>query len=321
MWSLPPWSLGFTMEFPFTRLIRVQVMSKKTSDKMCPKSITDSCPAGHLLTKCDTGDGYQCQECPEDMFQPNENWLPDNCRYRKRCKRPWMKYKHRGSITDDAECTCMDGYHLNGEDQRFCIENTPCPKGTEPGQYGNCVDCLPKGMYSDTEGTTKRCKPLTNCEKQQRCTVQPSDGKMDNVCGPIVKDTESCEALRPPSTSLSAIQITAIVAGGVVLLLVLLAIFFVSRRNALRRKGRRGLKSADREKGAGRPLSDGEMEELRLTLLKECDRDPALCKKVLQTSRSFIEERIDRQIWTLAQELYRTYPKPGRFEQIVQKYK
>ncbi|GFO42535.1 tumor necrosis factor receptor superfamily member 5 [Plakobranchus ocellatus] len=252
-----------------------------------------------------------------------------------------MRYADRGSTVRNALCACVEGYHFVNEDQRYCIRNTDCPKGTEPGMYGEwtltwvytvnraqvgvygqCEDCLSKHMFSDTVGSAKKCKPLTNCEKQNRCTEIPSDGKMDNQCGPEVKDLETCEALRPASSSsFTVYAIVGGVAGGVLLLLLLLLLlYFLTRRRTLRRE-RRGLGGGVKEKGRARPSTDSEKEELRLALLKESDRDPAFCKKVLQTSRSFIEERIDRQIWTLAQELYRTHPKQAHFEHIVEKYR
>ncbi|GFS07134.1 tumor necrosis factor receptor superfamily member 11B-like [Elysia marginata] len=278
--------------------------------------------SGHELSRCPKGEGYYCKQCGRDSFQPNENWWGDNCRYRKRCDRQNMRYADIGSTIRDAVCACMQGYHFLGEDQRFCIPNEDCPKGKEPGIYGQCEDCLPKHMYSDTVGATKKCKPLTNCEKQHRCTASPSDGTMDNVCGPVVKDLETCEALRPhSSSSFTVYAIAGGVAGGVtLLLLLLLLLFFLKRRSTLRRE-RWGMKSHDKEKGRGRGLNDNDKEELRLALLKESDRDPALCKKVLQTTRSFVEERIERQIWHLAQELFRVHPKQGQFERIVKKYK
>ncbi|KAK3714614.1 hypothetical protein RRG08_020870 [Elysia crispata] len=57
-------------------------MTKTASDKTCPKTRSDSCPSGHVLSKCPSGDGFYCQQCGSDSFQPNENWLGDNCRYR-----------------------------------------------------------------------------------------------------------------------------------------------------------------------------------------------------------------------------------------------
>ena len=42
---------------------------------------------------------------------------------------------------------------------------------------------------------------------------------------------------------------------------------------------------------------------------------------VLSKTMFGVEERIERQIWTLAQELYRFHPVHGKYEQIVEKYK
>lgn len=317
-----PYNSLFNTLYKMEAALKPVMNPDKNSNKPCPKSRNDSCPPGHFLTNCPKGDGYYCQECGRKFFQPNENWSGDNCRLKKVCDRPNMRYADIGSTTRDAACACMQGFHFVGEDQRFCIPNEDCPKGREPGIYGQCEDCLPRNMYSDTIGPSKKCKPLTNCEKQHKCTMVPSDGTMDNVCGPVVKDLETCEALRPQtSSSFTEYAIAGCVAGGVILIILLLVLlFFLSQRRKLRRD-RRGSKGQDKEKGRGRALSDSEMEELRLALLKESDRDPALCKKVLQTTRSFIEERIDRQIWTLAQELFRTHSKQGQFEYIVKKYK
>ena len=42
---------------------------------------------------------------------------------------------------------------------------------------------------------------------------------------------------------------------------------------------------------------------------------------MLSKSVFVVEERIERQIWTLAQELYRSHPVKGKYELIVEKYK
>ena len=42
---------------------------------------------------------------------------------------------------------------------------------------------------------------------------------------------------------------------------------------------------------------------------------------MLSKSVFVVEERIERQIWTLAQELYRPHLVQGKYELIVEKYK
>ncbi|XP_055864714.1 uncharacterized protein LOC106058383 isoform X2 [Biomphalaria glabrata] len=303
-------------DYPYrtTRLIRVQIMPSHNGDNsVCPKKENDSCPAGQFHAPCDPPDDnkYQCRPCTDSTFQPNENWKNDRCRLKRRCNKPHMKYADMGDTKRDASCMCDDGYHFPNEDQRACVPNVECQKGTAPGLYGDCEPCLSKGMFSDTIGRAKKCKPITNCEKQNRCTLVPSNGEQDNVCGPEVKNLSTCEELHPPSRSSTDILQYAIIGGiiFILLLVVTLLLFFICRRKSLRRHNNL------------RALTESEMEQLRQRVIKESEKEQVFCRKVLTTSFSFIEERIDRQIWTLAQELFRTHPKPGHFEHIVEKYK
>uniref|UniRef100_A0A0B7AZF2 Death domain-containing protein n=1 Tax=Arion vulgaris TaxID=1028688 RepID=A0A0B7AZF2_9EUPU len=167
-------------------------------------------------------------------------------------------------------------------------------------------------MYSDTTGRIKECKPLTNCEQLNRCTIVRSNGEADNVCGKEVKDLNNCEELHPTSSSASistTFTITIVAGVAILFILILIVLIFFLRRQRLRRLMNQ------------RVLSEMEMQQLHQKIIKETDRSPEFCKKVLSTSCSFIEERIDRQIWGLAQELFRTSRKQGHFEQIVSKYK
>lgn len=280
----------------------------------CSRTDSDSCPAGHELAKCRNRDGYQCKQCSALSFQPNENRLGDRCRLRRVCGQPHMVYKEHGSTTRDADCDCDRGFHFENVDQRACVPNRYCPKGYGQGEYGVCVQCIDQNMYSDTYDREHKCKPLTNCEKQSRCTISKSNGTFDNVCGPKVKDVKSCDDPQPLASEDVDIPRQYIIAGGIVgsliLILVFLLIFYIARRNNLRR-----------QKYAQKPLSPDQLEELKVKILKECERDSVLCKKVLSKSVFVVEERIERQIWTLAQELYRPHPVTGKYELIVEKYK
>ncbi|XP_005111757.2 uncharacterized protein LOC101859829, partial [Aplysia californica] len=283
--------------------------SDRNSNGVCPKSATDSCPSGHQLKQCKTGQGFFCEQCSDKTFQPNENWMGDKCRLRRNCRKANMYYLDEGSTTRNANCACIDGYHFPNEDQRACFSNPICQKGYAPGMYGNCESCQKKGMFSDTVGRVKKCKPLTNCEKRGRCTDVKSNGQFDNICGPKVTDLSTCKEIEPSSSSSDVLKI-AIPAGIIgALLLIILFIFFVRR------------KKYRRQQSSKRVLTVEEMDELKLRITKASDRDPAVCKKVLTTSCSFIEERIERQIWDLARELFRPHHIDGKYELIVDKYK
>ncbi|KAK7497929.1 hypothetical protein BaRGS_00010800 [Batillaria attramentaria] len=217
------------------------------------------------------------------------------------CLKPHMRYKDPGSTTKDADCECVEGFHFENEDQRACVPNRPCGKGYGQGSYGVCVKCIDQHMYSDTNDKTQKCKPLTNCEKQSRCTITKSNGTFDNICGPKVADVKSCDDPQPPASQASSDIRTYIIAGGVVgsilLIVFILLIIFIVRRYSYQRR-----------KYAQKPLSPDQLEELKQKILKECERESALCKKVLSKSVFVVEERIERQIWTLAQEMYRSHP-------------
>ncbi|XP_076472617.1 uncharacterized protein LOC143302016 [Babylonia areolata] len=259
-------------------------------------------------------DGYQCRQCSALSFQPNENWLGDRCRLRRACGKPFMRYKDHGSTTKDADCACMEGYHFENVDQRACVPNQKCGKGYGQGEYGVCVKCIDQHMYSSTVDRVHKCKPLTNCEKQSRCTITKSNGLVDNECGPVVRDVLSCDDPQPPPKAQTGDPTLFIIAGGVLgsilLVLCILVVIFIVRRSSLRRR-----------RYAQKPLSPEQLDELKVKILKECEQRGDLCKKVLSKSVFMVEERIERQIWTLAQELYRSHPTQGKYEHIVEKYK
>ncbi|KAL8591655.1 hypothetical protein ACOMHN_056771 [Nucella lapillus] len=225
-----------------------------------------------------------------------------------------MGYRNHGSTTKDADCQCSQGYHFENVDQRACVPNQECGRGYGQGEYGVCIKCIDQHMFSSTVDRVKRCRPLTNCEKQGRCTIRKSNGFVDNECGPAVRDVTSCDDPQPPPQAQGGDPTVYIIAGGVLgsifLIIAILLVIFIVRRSALRRR-----------RYAQKPLSPEQLEELKTKILKECERESALCKKVLSKSVFMVEERIERQIWTLAQELYRSHPTQGKYEHIVDKYK
>ncbi|XP_076451839.1 uncharacterized protein LOC143287607 isoform X2 [Babylonia areolata] len=286
----------------------------ETAD-LCSRKVTDSCPSGHELIRCRYVEGFRCRQCGPLFFQPNENRHKDRCRLRRVCQKPHMRYKDHGSTTRDADCKCDAGFHFENVDQRACVPNRYCSKGYGQGEYGVCVKCLDQNMYSDTNDRKHQCKPLTNCEKHSRCTLVKSNGTFDNVCGPKVRDTKSCDEPQPAAAHQTGDPRLLMMAGGVaaavLFVVIVLIVIFIVRRSRLRRRDRR----------SERPLSQDQLEDLRVKVLEDCGQDGALCKKVLSKSVFVVEERVERQIWTLAQELYRSHPVQGRYELIVEKYK
>ena len=87
-----------------------------------------------------------------------------------------------------------------------------------------------------------------------------------------VTDVKSCDDPQPAASADSGDPRFYIIAGGIVgsiiLIVVILLIVFIVRRNSLRRR-----------KFAQKPLSQGQLEELKLKILKECERESALCRK------------------------------------------
>ncbi|KAL8568037.1 hypothetical protein ACOMHN_000261 [Nucella lapillus] len=282
------------------------------SPDLCSRKVTDSCPSGHELLKCRYVEGFRCKQCGPLFFQPNENRHKDRCRLRRVCRKPHMLYKDHGSTTRDADCACAKGFHFENEDQRACVPNRHCNKGYGQGEYGVCVKCIDHHMYSDTKDRTEKCKPLTNCQKHSSCLVVKSNGTHDNVCGHKVRNVKSCDDPQPLVSADSAdprLLIACGVASFVLLLLIVVIIFLMRRRSLRRRRHQR------------HPLSTGQLEELKVKVLKECERDDALCRRVISKSLFVVEERIERQIWKLAQELFRPHPIPGTYELIEEKYK
>ncbi|KAL3862773.1 hypothetical protein ACJMK2_008721 [Sinanodonta woodiana] len=280
----------------------------------CWKTL-ESCPAGHEMEKCtlaDQSSGFYCKQCGQLSFQPNENRWGDQCRLRRVCTKMYMKYKELGSNIKDAVCECDTGYHFENIDQRACVPNKICPKGFGQGPYGVCENCLAKDMWSDSVDQYETCKPLRNCAKENRCVIEKSNGTKDNRCGPVVKDITDCDSIiyeqQEASKSIDTHTIIGAVLGSVffVAIIIIIVILCIRRRKRSRRK---------------RHLTKEQLDETLEHMLKRSRKDELYCKKALTMSQKEIEDRIDRQIWTLAQELFRNHPQPAKYEVTVEKYK
>ncbi|XP_069118869.1 uncharacterized protein [Argopecten irradians] len=277
----------------------------------------DHCPQGHEMAPCPEEAGsFKCKQCSDATFQPDRNVWGDKCRLRKVCNsRPNMTYKDYGSTIRDADCKCSPGFHFENIDQRACVPNKVCDKGYGQGDYGKCEKCIDINMYSDKKDKIQRCQPLTNCEKDSRCTKTKSNGTFDNICGiNRVKDVSKCEnatadnALADGHGLLNTTAIIGLVVGSVVLILFVVCIFFCLRR---RRQSR----------NVEDPLTEDQFKKLMERIIEKSDEEEAYCKKVLSASFREIEDRIDRQKWSLAQELFRNHYQPAMYEVIVDKYK
>ncbi|XP_021369911.1 uncharacterized protein LOC110460945 isoform X8 [Mizuhopecten yessoensis] len=277
----------------------------------------DNCPQGHEMAPCPEEAGsFKCKQCSDATFQPDRNVWGDKCRLRKVCNsRPNMTYKDYGSTIRDADCKCRPGYHFENIDQRACVPNKVCDKGYGQGDYGKCEKCIDLNMYSDKKDKIQTCQPLTNCEKDSRCTKTKSNGTFDNVCGGSrVKDVAKCENATAENTNgddqgfLGTGAVIGLVVGSVVVILFIIFIFICLRR---RRQSR----------NVEDPLTEDQFKKLMERIIEKSDEEEAYCKKVLSASFREIEDRIDRQKWSLAQELFRNHYQPAMYEVIVDKYK
>ncbi|XP_025083548.1 uncharacterized protein LOC112557748 [Pomacea canaliculata] len=303
---MPSMMLSF---YPSVLLMLFKIMATDTrSSSECQRKNTDSCPSGHELMRCPSDGGYRCQQCGGFSFQPNENWLGDRCRLRRVCDNPHMDYKDHGSTTKDADCQCQDGFHFENEDQRACVPNRECGKGYGQGDYGVCVKCIDLQMYSDSVDRKEKCKPLTKCKTKTVVVFILSALLFAS------SHVKSCDEPQKPTSEDSADPRLWIIGGGIagsiILIIIIIFIIYIIRRNSYRRR-----------KFAQKPLSPDQLEELKHRILKACEKENTLCKKVMSKSVFIVEERIDRQIWTLAQELYRSHPIQGKYELVVEKYK
>lgn len=275
---------------------------------------TASCPPGHEMLACRDGqdkDGGFCKQCSENTFQPNSNRAGDRCRLRKVCSKPWMLYKRGGSTTEDAHCKCKNGFHFENKDQRACVPNKDCDKGWGQGEYGVCIECIKNDMFSPTKDRFEKCKALTNCHKKGRCIVKKSNGTFDNICGRRVDDLSKCSELPPESPGkekeqLSRGAIAGIVLGAVGVLVIIILLIMCYRRRRSRTAQR---------------LSKEQLEEITSNIIKKSEKDEIYCRKVLSEYYGLIGNKIDRQRWNLAQELFRDHPQSAKYEVIVEKYK
>ncbi|XP_064611269.1 uncharacterized protein LOC135475342 isoform X2 [Liolophura sinensis] len=292
-------------------LLCLWIHMARASDPRCVQDL-EICPPGHYMKDCVDAageNGQLCQQCPEGTFQPDENRYPDKCRLTRLCEQPYMEYKDFGNTIKDAECSCVKTHHFEGDDQRACVPNQICDKGFGQGTYGQCDRCIDKNMYSDRKDNSQRCMPLTDCEKESRCTVRKSNGTFDTECGPFVEDVKTCDSLLGRDQDLLKIILPVIV---VCVLLILLFVFCILRYR--------------RRKRALRHLVDAEIprETIDTAISKIVEfskKDDVFCRKASQLCDRRVEMTIGRQNWALAQDLFRHHPKTGKYEVIVQTYK
>ncbi|XP_045163108.2 uncharacterized protein LOC123527594 isoform X3 [Mercenaria mercenaria] len=286
-------------------------MSSATGIK-CYKKL-DYCPKGHQMDKCDLNGeaGRYCKQCGELTFQPNQNRYGDQCRIRRTCDKYRMKFKEYGDKTRDAQCVCDLGYHFENEDQRACVPNKECGKGYGQGIFGICENCIEKNMWSDTQDTHSRCKPLRNCEKESRCTMVKSNGTFDNKCGPVVNDVSKCDVIQYTTPAPATASSTGLILGvvfGILGALLLLSVIFIC---CLRR----------RQRARKRQIRTEQLEELLPEIIKRSRKDEKYCNTVLDALQKEIEDRINNQIWDLPRELFRNHIEPARYEVLVEKYR
>ncbi|XP_052821473.1 uncharacterized protein LOC128246942 isoform X5 [Mya arenaria] len=296
-------------------------MATSSGTKCFKASSLDHCPKGHEMETCTLNgeSGRYCKQCGDLTFQPNENRFGDQCRIRRTCDKYRMKFAEYGDKTRNAVCECDLGYHFENEDQRACVPNKDCGKGFGMGVYedntltGICQNCFEKNMWSETINNYDRCKPLKNCEKMSRCTIVKSNGTFDNKCGPVVANVKDCDSIvhatAEPATATSTSTVVGLaVAGGVLclLLVLLLVILFVRRRRRAARE---------------RQLRAEELEEMLPEIVKRAKKDENFCKKVLDLLQREVEDRINNQIWALAQELFKSHLEPAKYEDLLEKYR
>nr|XP_022340513.1 uncharacterized protein LOC111135083 isoform X9 [Crassostrea virginica] len=305
----------------------------------CSKETT-FCPSGHYFEACDKENEARCVQCDSKSYQPDRNGPMDKCKTKTQCDRPNMGYADRGSTVRDAKCRCNPGFHFRKGDHTLCIPNRECPIGYGQTDYGDCENCHQRNMYSDQPDKIQRCQVLRNCEKENRCTKLRSDGTFNNVCDKYpTKDISNCTDPRPMAnshkalTSNGAAPLYAGAAVGAIFFLVV--IFFLVMFLLWKRRRAQSKEDA---------LSRDQIESLLERIVTRSEGDEPYSRKgnnviglaeikneffnfvisvflVIAAAFREIEDRIDRQIWKLPQELFREHMQPAMYEVIVEKYK
>ncbi|XP_052083299.1 uncharacterized protein LOC127720635 isoform X5 [Mytilus californianus] len=284
------------------------------------KADLKECSPGHEMLKC-KGTGtdlkYYCQQCSDTAFQPNANRYGDRCRLRKACLNQFMRYRDYGSTTRDAMCKCEPGYHFESTDQRACVQNNYCDRGYGQTDYGSCERCVVGSTYSDKKDKLQRCKTVTNCEKDKRCTIKRSNGTGDNVCSTYRVKNPSKDCANPPPVharneqngGLSEGAIAGIVLGvlAIIVIVVLLFLFLLHRRRKARAKNDQ--------------IDPDHLERLASQIVERSAKEEPYRRKVLTASMREIEDNINKQIWSLPQELFRNHFQDAKYELVVEKYK
>ncbi|KAL5013201.1 hypothetical protein ScPMuIL_007471 [Solemya velum] len=302
--------------FKLLGLFGYEQFSYGTHIKGCSPKVKE-CPPGHEINECEDDQhkaGYICTQCTERTFQSDNSRPGDRCRLRRYCNKPHMEYRHGGTTTKDAQCQCKSGYHYENDDQRACVPNRLCGKGYGQGEYGVCLQCIKHGMYSDRADRYTKCRAQTNCHKQGRCIMKKSNGIDDNTCGEPVEDLSKCSELSQGyyanmHDNISTGVIVGCVLGAAAVFVIILLLILYLRRHLSSKSSQ------------GRSLSKEQLEEILQNIIMKSEKDDIYCRKVLGCYFSEIENKIDRQIWTLAQELFKDHFQAAKYEIIVEKYK
>lgn len=174
--------------------------------------------------------------------------------------------------------------------------------------------------YSDVKDRYQRCLPVTPCSKQKRCTLQKSNGIHNNVCSSDkVNDPEVDCKNRPygidgfsvenQNGGLSEGAIVGIVIGvvGLIAIVILVLMFIVSRRRKSRAQNKQ--------------LDVANLDRLSLQIQERAAKEEPYRRKVLTAAMREIEDNINKQIWSLPQELFRNHFQDAKYELVVEKYK
>ncbi|XP_029947766.1 tumor necrosis factor receptor superfamily member 1B isoform X2 [Salarias fasciatus] len=148
------------------------------------------CPPGRSLKQecSETADSH-CAECANLLYIETWNYN-GNCFPCAKCKEnKGLQYAQTCSSNRNAKCVCQPGmYCITQFDNPYCkecVRYRTCKAGfgvSKPGSSNSDVRCeqCPDGTFSDTESSTDRCRPHTDCRGSP--VVRQGDATSDTVC-------------------------------------------------------------------------------------------------------------------------------------------
>ncbi|XP_050009378.1 tumor necrosis factor receptor superfamily member 9 isoform X2 [Alexandromys fortis] len=141
------------------------------------RALQDSCAKCEAGTFCEK-DNPVCTSCPPSTYSSTGG--QPSCNFCRVCE-GYFRLKKPCSLTSNAECECIEGFHCLGPECAMCEKD--CKPGQELTEQG-CKNCG-FGTFNDQNGGGT-CQPWTNCSLGGKSVLENGTTEKDVICGPTL---------------------------------------------------------------------------------------------------------------------------------------